>query len=227
MFVERPILENGTAVEHYTYLVWFLSVLAVITDLCSVGPQFLRWKESGMILVEDLLYELNAMSYFSVLPFVKSSFFMASSHFMQCSRLFGKVTWSLLKGSGISQFPFSFCSNSCECWNYFLDSYFSIPGMSREWWSSLRPTCWGEVISMSAVWQRRPYILAGSFLSLLLLQSSLALLLGGTMKWFWKISRCLLMRLMVPQSSLLSRHTGLITVQPNISSSVRGSFYLP
>ena len=70
MFVERPILENGTAVEHYTYLVWFLSVLAVITDLCSVGPQFLRWKESGMILVEDLPQELSVMPCFSGASFL-------------------------------------------------------------------------------------------------------------------------------------------------------------
>ena len=78
------------------------------SQLSSVSPLFLWWDESGMILVEDLLDELSAMSYFSVLPFLRSLLFMPSSLFIHCLRLFGKITSSVLKGSGISQFPFSF-----------------------------------------------------------------------------------------------------------------------
>ena len=73
MFVERLILEKGTAVDHCTYLVCFLRVVAVkmleVTDLSSGVPKFRGWEDSGMILLEDLLQELSVMSRFSVLPF--------------------------------------------------------------------------------------------------------------------------------------------------------------
>ena len=55
VFVDSLILETDTAVEHYTYLVCFLRVLAVemleSTDLFSFVPQFLWWEDSSMIFV--------------------------------------------------------------------------------------------------------------------------------------------------------------------------------
>ena len=74
MFVERLILEKGTAVEHCTYLVWLLRMLAIkmleVTDLSRIVPQFLGWEDSGMILVEDLPQELSVMPCFSGASFL-------------------------------------------------------------------------------------------------------------------------------------------------------------
>jgi len=61
--VERLILENGTAVEDYSNLVWFFRVVDVkmweIPDVPGAGSQFLRWDETGMVLDEDLLHEFS------------------------------------------------------------------------------------------------------------------------------------------------------------------------
>ena len=78
---------------------------------------------------------------------------MPNTLFIHCSRMFGKFTSSLLKGSRISRFPFLFF-HSCKFWQYSPDSYFSTPAMFRVWPSSLPSnsimslTCWGEVISL-------------------------------------------------------------------------------
>ena len=157
---------------------------------------------------------------------------MPSTLFIHCSRMFGKFTSSVLKGSSISRYPFlffipaNFGSTSpthtfrhLQCFG--CGEVHFRPTPSCLWLAGVKLYLW-DIVS----WQRRLY----RVLFVTVACSSLVLLLWGTLKWLWRISRCLVMRLTVPQfavPSLLSRHTRLITFQLNIPSLVQGSFSPP